>query len=321
MERIMRHVFISYIREDQSRVDSLKWALYCAGVDVWVDREQIQPGERWKYSIRKAIEDGAFFIACFSREYMERERTYMNEELILAIDELRKRPFHRAWFIPVLLDGVEIPPREIGGGETLRDLQWVDLSENWNAGLLRILRIIKPSPVDAKVAQAREKLRKTVRENPSDLSAAMSDARRLVLDSVIQEFANKEDMSRYGFEMFPVLEENIDILTAEHVVQLVERGGIGNSRTGFHALNWFYNKYFDNARRLKLPVAFQHNPIIAYYCKLREKFAEWSLDRIVYEASNADLIIDGMTVDRDEYFDKHPNRGSSAFLDAVYRVD
>jgi hypothetical protein len=31
-------------------------------------------------------------MACFSKEYNERDETYMNEELTIAIDKLRKRP-------------------------------------------------------------------------------------------------------------------------------------------------------------------------------------------------------------------------------------
>jgi hypothetical protein len=48
-------------------------------------------------------------IACFSTAYAERDRTYMNEELTLAIDELRARPTSRAWFLPARLDECQIP--------------------------------------------------------------------------------------------------------------------------------------------------------------------------------------------------------------------
>jgi hypothetical protein len=33
------------------------------------------------------------------REFNERDRTYMNEELTLAIDELRERPSSKTWFV------------------------------------------------------------------------------------------------------------------------------------------------------------------------------------------------------------------------------
>ena len=98
------HVFVSYVREDHERVDRLANALRVAGVEVWVDRDALEPGQFWKDSIRRAIDDGAFFLACFSEAYVTRDETYMNEELSLAIERLRLMRRDRAWFIPVLLD-------------------------------------------------------------------------------------------------------------------------------------------------------------------------------------------------------------------------
>src|SRR5688572_19564469 len=120
--RTPSHVFVSYVREDQQAVDRLAAQLRQAGVEVWLDREQIQPGQRWQAAIASGIENGAFFIACFSKAYEARVSSYVNEEITLAIDELRRRPTNRAWFIPVLLSGGTVPNRRIGAGETLRDI-------------------------------------------------------------------------------------------------------------------------------------------------------------------------------------------------------
>lgn len=68
----------------------------------------------------------------------------MNEELILAIEELRQRPTDRAWFLPVLISACEVPDRAIGAGETLQDIQQVRLYEDWAAGLERIVSVIQP---------------------------------------------------------------------------------------------------------------------------------------------------------------------------------
>ncbi len=140
---LMAHVFISYVRENQDVVDRLCASLRTNQIEVWLDREQIQPGQRWRDAIRSAIRNGAFFLACFSRESTARERSYMNDELTLAIDELRLRPTSRSWFIPVLLSGSEVPDRNIGGGETLRDFQWVDLAAGWDDGIRAIVRTTK----------------------------------------------------------------------------------------------------------------------------------------------------------------------------------
>lgn len=139
----MPYVFISYVRENSDVVDRLASSLKSRGVVVWLDRNDIEPGALWADAIRRAIREGTFFIACFSKEYIARSRAYMNEELTLAIDELRQRATDQAWFIPVLLTEGEIPDRTIGGGEILRSLQHVALYKDWDDGVRRILRVLK----------------------------------------------------------------------------------------------------------------------------------------------------------------------------------
>ena len=68
----------------------------------------------------------------------------MIEELTIAIEELRQRPTDRIWFVPVRLDECEIPDIDIGRGETLHNLQYVSLYEDWNAGIQSILNVIQP---------------------------------------------------------------------------------------------------------------------------------------------------------------------------------
>lgn len=138
----MDHVFISYVHEDSEEVRSLCDELAEHEISTWLDRDEIVPGTRWKQAIRRAISEGSFFIACFSKEYSKRIKTYMNEELILAIEELRKRPRDRTWFIPIKLNECDIPDWGIGAGETLQDIQWVELYKDWVGGIQQILRSI-----------------------------------------------------------------------------------------------------------------------------------------------------------------------------------
>jgi hypothetical protein len=125
MGRLMPHVFISYVRQNGDVVDRLKTDLESRGVRVWLNRNDIEPGARWRDVIKKAIRDGQFFMACFSKEYSERDRSYMNEELTLAIDELRARPHNKIWFIPILINDAAIPSRSISQAEDLSDIQVV----------------------------------------------------------------------------------------------------------------------------------------------------------------------------------------------------
>lgn len=159
----MKHIFISYVRDDQESVNRLWKDLRSRGINVWLDREDIMPGQRWRKAIRRAIREGAFFLACFSCKYSAREKTYMNEELILAIEELRQRSSDKTWFIPVRLEECEVPDREIGGGENLTDLQWADLFPEWGHGLQRILQAM--GELEARMLSAKSQL---IRWGPND---------------------------------------------------------------------------------------------------------------------------------------------------------
>ena len=116
-------VFLSYVREDAVEVDRIAESLRAHGIDVWLDRTHIVPGERWQRAIRHAIREGAYFIACFSPSYARRMKSYMNEELRLAIRQLRLMPQDRRWFIPIMLATCQVPDLPIDAVETLHDLQ------------------------------------------------------------------------------------------------------------------------------------------------------------------------------------------------------
>ena len=145
--REMKHVFISYCHENKAIVDRLCQALALHDIHIWLDRDNIGPGTPWKQAIQQAIQHGDFFIACFSTEVNARNQTYMREALKVAIEELHRRPVDKAWFIPVKLNECEIPDIDIGGGETLRDIQYVDLHRNWEAGIQRLVDTISVASV------------------------------------------------------------------------------------------------------------------------------------------------------------------------------
>lgn len=147
-DREQRHAFISYVREDARLVDRLQRMLNAAGVAVWRDTADLWPGENWKSEIRKAISVNALaFIACFSERSLARERSYQNEELLLAAEELRMRPADHPWLVPVRFSNCALPTVDLGAGRSLESLQRIDLiGENWDeggarlvAGVLRIL--------------------------------------------------------------------------------------------------------------------------------------------------------------------------------------
>jgi HEAT repeat protein len=176
----MQHVFISYIHEDQEQVQRLYDGLSRYGIKVWIDHSDIALGVQWKQAIRRAIQDGAFFIACFSKQYISKSRTYMNEELTLAIEELRLRSTDQSWFLPVKLSECEIPDRDIGAGKTLRDIQHIGLYEDWNSGLQKLLSVVSP------IADVGQKVIQLLRsQEPEGYEAAIEEISRIGDDEAV----------------------------------------------------------------------------------------------------------------------------------------
>ncbi|MDP9191353.1 MAG: toll/interleukin-1 receptor domain-containing protein [Acidobacteriota bacterium] len=204
------HVFVSYMRDDKQIVDRLVTALRAKGLTVWLDRDSINVGERWKSTIHQAIRSGSLFIACFSRNYLDRDRSYMNEELTVAIDELRQRPRHRAWFIPVSLDGADIPYIEISASETLHDLQGLDLSN----GLTKAVEmIVRGAPSSREISDgSSEPARQTGVATPASKSTRLLDK----LSEIDQRktSAAEWDAFIWSNESVPVAHSELDRLYA-----------------------------------------------------------------------------------------------------------
>jgi hypothetical protein len=122
------HVFISYVREDSDEVNALQNTLEATGIPVWRDTASLWPGEDWRTKIRQAItHDTLVFIACFSSHSAARQRSHQNEELLLAIDQLRLRKPDFPWLIPVRFDECDVPDLDLGAGRSLGSIQRADL--------------------------------------------------------------------------------------------------------------------------------------------------------------------------------------------------
>ena len=122
------HAFISYVREDSGEVDALQKMLEAAGIPVWRDTSSLWPGEDWRAKIRGAISrDALVFVACFSSHSAARSKSYQNEELLLAIEQLRRRQPDDPWLIPVRFDDCKVPGFDLGADRTLASIQRADL--------------------------------------------------------------------------------------------------------------------------------------------------------------------------------------------------
>jgi hypothetical protein len=129
-------VFIAYMTEDAGRADRLYQLLGQAGVEPWMDRHNLLPGQNWPKALEQAIEVSDYFVACFSRRIMTR-RSSFQLELRHAMLCARKVPFDDVFVIPVRLEECS-PPKEIAA-----QYQWVDLFPDLGAGVRRLVNMIR----------------------------------------------------------------------------------------------------------------------------------------------------------------------------------
>jgi hypothetical protein len=65
-------VFISYAREDQQAAMRLYNEIKSSGLNPWIDRKRILPGQKWEKEIEKAIKNSAYFIPLFSSNSVQK---------------------------------------------------------------------------------------------------------------------------------------------------------------------------------------------------------------------------------------------------------
>jgi hypothetical protein len=115
-------IFISYAREDKEFVDRLVRDVEAGGPDVWVDRDDIRPGENWVGAISRAIGACSSFVLVISSNSSKSRK--VAQELCLA-DQYDKQVF------PLLLQTYEL-------SEELKLLlagrQWIDFEGDYAGG-------------------------------------------------------------------------------------------------------------------------------------------------------------------------------------------
>lgn len=100
--------FLSYASEDSGEAMDLREKLRACGVEVWFDRYELLPGQRWAQTIREAISKCDFFIA-FLTENSVTKRGFVQKELKRAIDLLDEFPEDSVFIIPVTCGQTMVP--------------------------------------------------------------------------------------------------------------------------------------------------------------------------------------------------------------------
>lgn len=100
-------VFLAHAKENKDQVKQLYKKLKEAGLDPWMDEFDLPFGINWDVAIRKAIRKCNFFLACLSQKSINKTG-YVQKELRFALDEFQNKPTNTIYFIPVLLEDMDL---------------------------------------------------------------------------------------------------------------------------------------------------------------------------------------------------------------------
>lgn len=120
-----RTIFLAHASEDKELVRDLYQRLKDHSLQPWLDKKNISAGEEWDNKIHEAIRKSRFFLACLSERSVTK-RGYIQRELRIALSIAEEMPPNKIYFIPGLLEAVEIPDIRVGT-INLKSYQYVKL--------------------------------------------------------------------------------------------------------------------------------------------------------------------------------------------------
>lgn len=98
-------VFISYASADRAAARLLRDALAAAGLEVWLDEEELAGGEAWDAKIRNQIRTCTYFMPVISATTEVRREGYFRREWRLAVERTLDLADDVMFLVPVVIDG------------------------------------------------------------------------------------------------------------------------------------------------------------------------------------------------------------------------
>jgi hypothetical protein len=131
-------LFLSHASEDKPLIRDLYTRLKAIGLEPWLDEIDLVPGQNWKDTIQRQIQQSDYFLACLTSN--SGKAGFLRKEFEYALERYAVRRSNNISLIPVKLSPSDIPDIQISS-VTLRDFHWL---EYWiEGGVEKIIQIIR----------------------------------------------------------------------------------------------------------------------------------------------------------------------------------
>jgi hypothetical protein len=127
-------VFVSYESADSAAAKAIVEGLRSLDLNVWLEADELRPGNHWAESIRTAISASAYFLLLLSKNSVR--SSWMDHEVEAVLKELQSRD---VTFIPVLLEDCDIP-------SSLAMYQCFDMRSGVKENLEKLVEALKATP-------------------------------------------------------------------------------------------------------------------------------------------------------------------------------
>lgn len=204
-------IFLAHASEDKVRVRELYNKLKKNGLEPWLDEEDLLPGDKWNDKIQEAIKNARFFMACLSKHSVSKNG-YIQKELRLALNELEQKSSDVIYFIPALIDDVELPNITVGT-ISLRDYQAVKIFDD--IGLNKLINHLQ------KQANVISEIKK--RENPNfqNLRRSISQGQTETALRLLMEIVKGKNDDLYNNVL--LISSRYNRITKENILGIISR--------------------------------------------------------------------------------------------------